>query len=446
MSNKLWNRLVRFAWYCSFLVLPAAVVNAQGTVKNLSLAEAIDSAIANNRDIKLAGLDEKIAAAKWKETDAIFLPQLDFSWSAMTTNNPLNSFGFKLQQQSVKQEDFNPGLLNDPGATSDFMTRLQLKQPVLNLDLLYMRKAAAVQTELYRLKTQRTKEYLAFEVKKAYMQLQLSYDAVDVLQEALKSANAMYTFTNNRVQEGLMQPSDALNVKVWVTSVETSLAEAKSNIGNASDYLGLLMGRQYGALYTVEKNLPEDVAATTAAIIPGNRSDFGAMKKAIAAADLMIESSRKSFLPKINAIASYQLNDNSMLGFGADSYLAGLQLSWDIFKGNSVKRKIATQSIERNRLSEQLVQQQQQSQLELNKTNRQLADAKYKITQQQAAVKNATEALRILQDRYEQGLVNSTDVLMAQSQLSQQKLGLAQAIFNHNTTAAYISFLTTATK
>jgi outer membrane protein TolC len=60
-------------------------------------------------------------------------------------------------------------------------------------------------------------------------------------------------------------------------------------------------------------------------------------------------------------------------------------------------------------------------------------------------VEQAGEALRILQNRYEQGLVNTTDVLVAQMQLSQQKLLLAQAQFTANVTIANLQFLTTGT-
>jgi len=81
--------------------------------------------------------------------------------------------------------------------------------------------------------------------------------------------------------------------------------------------------------------------------------------------------------------------------------------------------------------------------VELNKARRDFDDAQYKITQQKAAVGQAAESLRIIQNRYEQGLINSTDVLMAQTQLSQQKLALAQAMFSRNISAAYVQFLTT---
>ena len=103
-----------------------------------------------------------------------------------------------------------------------------------------------------------------------------------------------------------------------------------------------------------------------------------------------------------------------------------VQLSWTIFKGTQTRNKIATQNLERDKLAEQLANQKDEGSLELNKTYRRLEDARFRITQQKTAVDQADEALRILQNRYQQGLVNTTDVLMAQTQLSQQKLGYVQ--------------------
>ena len=134
-----------------------------------------------------------------------------------------------------------------------------------------------------------------------------------------------------------------------------------------------------------------------------------------------------------------------MLGFGANAYLAGVQLSWDIFKGNKTKNVIATQIVERNKLSEQLLQQKDQSRVELQKANRDLADAQAEIKQHKVAIEQAAESLRILQNRYQQGLVNTTDILMAVSQLSEQRFSLAQAEFAGNVTKAYLEFLIIST-
>jgi outer membrane protein TolC len=327
------------------------------------------------------------------------------------------------------------------------MTKLEVQQPLLNMDMVYKRKAAEKQTELYQYKTQRTKEYLIFEVQKAYLQLQLAYDAVKVLDEALQTTKSVYTFTDNHFKQGLIQKSDLLNAQVQVTTVETNVAKANSNIRNASDFLSLLMGQPDGIVYTVDHSLQTNLTEKdTTTKIAASRADLVAMQKAIEATDLMITSNKKSYLPKLNAFGSYQLNDNSMLGFGANAYMAGVQLSWDIFKGNSTKNTIATQTLERKKLADQLTQQQEQSQLELNKAYRDLADAQFDMQQQKASIEQATESLTILQNRYNQGLVNTTDVLMATTQLSQQKFALAQAVFNANVTKAYLQLLTATGK
>ncbi|MBS1509519.1 MAG: TolC family protein [Bacteroidetes bacterium] len=423
------------------LYLLVQTVKAQDGTQSITLANAITAAVNNNRNVQLAKLDESIAASNYKQTEAVYLPQLAFSYTAMSTNNPLNAFGFKLQEKLITQNDFDPSLLNHPPATPDFTTKIELQQPIVNMDLWYQRKAAAAQIDLYKLKTQRTKEYISFEVQKAYGQLELAYDAVRLLDEALKTTQALFTFTKNRYDQGLLQKSDLLNTQVQVTLAENNLSKAKNNIRTASDYLGLLMGQKGGVTYMVEP--AETETKDTVAALPAARADFAAMQKAIEATDLAIKSKKMSYLPKLNAFGAYQLNDNHMLGFGANAYLAGIQLSWNIFKGNSTKNAIATQTLERNKLSEQLTQQKEQSQLELDKAQRDLADANEDINRQQQAIAQAQEALTILRNRYQQGLVNTTDVLFANTQLVQQQFALSQARFNAGITKAYIQFLTT---
>jgi outer membrane protein TolC len=421
------------------------VTRAQDSARHLGLEEAIASTLNNNKDVQLAKLDEKIAASNFKQTEAIFLPQLGFSYTALSTNNPLNAFGFKLQQHSITQNDFNPALLNKPGATGDFTTKLDLQQPIVNMDLLYKRKAAAKQTALYQYKTQRTKEYLTFEVNKAYLQLQLAYDALAVLKEAQATTKAVYSFTENHFKQGLIQKSDLLNAQVQLSSVEAKLAKANSNIRNASDFLSLLMGTREGTVYQPDTNTENEAIPHDDMVkISSGRSDFLAMQKAIEATNLMIKSNKMSYYPKLNAFGSYQLNDNRMLGFGANAYIAGLQLSWDIFKGNRTKTSIATQTLERDKLTAQLAKEKEQSQLELTKTYRDIEDAQFEIKQQKLSIEQATEALQILHNRYQQGLVNTTDVLQAAAQVSQQKFALAQAVFSANMAKAYLQLLTTS--
>ncbi|MES1226741.1 MAG: TolC family protein, partial [Bacteroidota bacterium] len=324
---------------------------------------------------------------------------------------------------------------------------IDFRQPLINMDMLYKRKAAAKQIEVYDYKVQRTSEYLTFEVHQAYLQLQLAYEAIRVLEDALQTSKGVYSFTENHYKQGLIQKSDLLNAQVQVTNAETNLAKAKNNILNASDYLSVLMGQKEGVIYQAENALqPEIPGYDSVHTITANRSDFLAMQTAIGASDLMIKANKKSYLPKLNAFGSYQLNDNSMFGFGANAYLAGVQLSWNIFKGNNTKHIIAAQVAERNKLQQQLIQQKEQSQLELNKAYRDLSDARFDIKQQTISIEQASESMLILQNRYKQGLVTTTDILMASTQLSQKKMALAQAIYTADVIQAYLQLLTIENK
>ncbi|MEO9021228.1 MAG: TolC family protein [Ginsengibacter sp.] len=414
---------------------------AQQKTASLSLKEAVEAVTSNNSAIQSARIDEAIAQQKYKQTNAGFLPQVNFSYSALATNNPLNVFGFKLQQRTVTAADFNPDHLNHPSGTSDFTTKIEVQQPLLNMDAVYMKKSAEAQVESYQFKTKRTDEYLIFETQKAYYQLQLTHQAVAVWEEALSTVKSMYDFTNNRFIQGLIQKSDLLNVEVQVLDIESKLNEAKADVLNASDYLSVLMNKPPGISYSTDTLQQVQPNGKTEVTIPGKRTDFLAIEKAIEATGLMMKSSKMKLLPRVNAFGSYQLNDRKFAGFNANSYLAGIQLTWNIFDGNNIKRQVDGLRLEQDKLGVQLHSMQQENQMLLDKGYRDLANALFKIKQQNAAIAQADEALHILQNRYNEGLVNTTDLLTAQTQLSQQKLMLGQAIFSNNVSHSYIQFL-----
>ena len=80
--------------------------------------------------------------------------------------------------------------------------------------------------------------------------------------------------------------------------------------------------------------------------------------------------------------------------------------------------------------------------MQMDHARRQLLDASFEMKQQQLAIEQASEALRVLQNRYSEGLIKTVDVLMAQTQLSKQKIGYVHATYNYNMAAVSLQFLT----
>lgn len=434
--------IMRLLSIFSVLVLGMSGVQAQQQPTPIQLEEALSLAQKANQQIKIAQINQQIASANVKQTEALWLPQLNFSYTAMNTNNPLNAFGFKLQQANVTAADFNPALLNNPGATPNYLTQLSLQQPIINMDMLQMRKAAEQQVQISSLQTKRTEEAVKMQVTQLYLQLNFLYQALDVVKSALTTSQSIYQFTKNRFDQGLMQKSDLLNVEVQVKNTETRLNELYSNIAQTSDQLSLMMNKPQGVIYKT-KTVSLDFANEQVQIIPTDRADLKAMQTGLGVYDIAIKGSKMSWLPRLNAFANYQLNDRKALGFNAGSYFAGIQLSWDIMKGNQTKNKIASQTIEKAKLQEQLAARVNQEQTELQNTIRKIKDARYKYQQLETSITQADESLRIQQNRYQQGLVSTNDILLAQTQLSQQKLQQAEAKLMEQAAINYYEFLTT---
>jgi hypothetical protein len=88
-----------------------------------------------------------------------------------------------LNQATITASDFNPEILNNPDRTTNFATKIEVLQPIINVDGLYGRQAARAKMNAFELRTERTKEYLELEVNKSFMELQLAYKAVGVLEK-----------------------------------------------------------------------------------------------------------------------------------------------------------------------------------------------------------------------------------------------------------------------
>jgi outer membrane protein TolC len=119
----------------------------------------------------------------------------------------------------------------------------------------------------------------------------------------------------------------------------------------------------------------------------------------------------------------------------------GAQLSWNLFDGFKSVGKLQQAKITFEKAKTEELQYKAKSELEINKFSRQLLDAKEKVSLAQLNVEQATVAYRIRQNRFEQGLEKTTDVLISETQKIQKELEYQQAVFEYNFTKEYLTFL-----
>lgn len=431
--------IVMFAGIISF----PAVVLSQDTIP-LSRNDIWLKVSEKNLQLKIQDQEFKSAMADFKQSNALFLPDVSVSHTGISTTNPLMAFGSKLNQEILTPSDFNPALLNNPEVTTNFTTKIQVLQPLVNLDGVFGRQAAKSKMEAMQLQSERTKEYLELETGKAFMQLQLAYKAVNVLEKAALTADANLKLVDNYFKQGLLQKTDVLSVQVRVNEIKNQVQQAKSNVRNASDYLAFLMQEDLnGKVYRPTEELENSISiAETNLGLTDTRKDIMAMMKSTDAYEAVLKSAKMNFMPRLNAFGTYELYDNKLFGAEAKGYLVGVQLSWNVFDGYKSIGKRQKALADYQRAEAASTQYKAQSQLELNKTSRQLNDAGHKVSLAKLALEQSQEAYRIRNNRFKQGLEKTSDLLGSETQMFQKELEYLHSVFEYNFTQQYLTFLT----
>lgn len=429
--------------YISILSLLTGTLflNAQELIP-ITKTEVLTKVSENNTSIKISEEEFNQARADYRQTNAVFLPNISASHTGIATTNPLMAFGSKLNQEALTANDFNPALLNDPSQIENYATKFEIQQPLINLDGMYQRKAAKTKMDAMALQTERTSDYLVFEVDKAYMQLQLAHKAVDVLEKALEAALANKKFADNSFKQGYLQRADVLSVEVRVTEVKNQLQSAKSNVQNASNYMSFLMNDKVDVIYQPTDSLEVAILSLEDKKVSENRADIKAMQLASNAYQTMHIADKMAFLPTLNAFGSYELYDDQIFQADANGYLFGAQLKWDLFQGSKRFGKAQKSKADYNKSKLQYEQYVSQSQLEFNKAKRMLLDAENKLKLTTLALEQSKESLRIRTNRFEEGLEKTSDLLIAETQFAQKQLEYYQTVFEYNYAQAYLQFLT----
>ena len=401
-----------------------------------------NSVAKHNHTIQLSEANMTIAQADVAQSNAVFLPNITLSYTGITTTNPLMAFGSKLNQEILTQNDFIPAVLNDPSRIDNFTTKIEFQQPLINIDGLHKRKAAKATLQAYQLHAIRTKEQLELQAYKAFMQLQLTYKATEVLEKSLATAEENIQLARHSFEQGILQKSDVLAVEVRLTEVKNNLQLAKSNVQNSSDAISLLMGKETSVTYLpMDKLSPLENNNLSLKPFQENRSDLAALKKTTEAYLQNYKADKTGYLPRLNAFGTYELYDGDFLGTTANGYLLGAELSWNVFNGNKRHGKIKKSKAELDKSIINYDYYMIQSKMALHQAVRNLKNTENQLYLSKLAMEQSKEALRIRLNRYKQGLEKTTDLLFSETQYSQKQLEYYQSIFNYNYSQATLKFL-----
>ena len=429
-----------------FLPLTVVAQTASDNDPNLSLSlqQAMEMALDENFSIEQAEYDVEATRAQYRQTNAVFLPQLSFEYNAVSTNDPLNVFGFKLKQEIVSQQDFDPTLLNDTDAYENYSAKFELRQPLFNPDMMMQRGAVKRQLNSANEQLDGTKTHIRYQVRNQYYSLILHTRQLEVLESALETAGEHRRQAQNFFEEGLLSKEDFLAARVYELEMESRKMNTENELSSVREEMALLLGLDGSIKISPTEELEGiegDTIKTDLTQISIDNAQTRAIEQRVRSAERMTKSATFSFLPKINLFGSYEYNDPDFASFNANSYMIGANLRWNIFSGFSQAGKV--QEARANYRKARSMQESHSFEMEnqVRQAYRSLEQAEKELELTNEAITQSTEDVKIRTNRYSEGMERTTDLLEAETKLAEAKLKNVMALYKYNMSIAALEML-----
>jgi len=425
---------IKHFFLSAILCLGIASASAQEG-KSLSLEQAVNLALTNSDEAKISNSRVNTAESELQVTKNLQYPDLKISGQYQYLTGAEIDFPAATPSEGSTSEptptpDVNQLLLAQANMSLPLFSGFKLKNAV---------KASEHNLKAASLNAQNDKEQIALQTIIDYINLYKAQKAIEIIEENLNSANLRVKDFTAMEENGLLARNDLLKAQLQESNIQLSLEEAKKNSNILNYKLNVML------------KLPEATKINTqdtnfGNIIPSNltgmvsRSDLEALTYQEKAAENQIKMAKSKYYPSIALVGGYTNLDlhNALTVNNAINVGVGLSYNLaDIFKSKS-EVKVAQSKAEELQYTIDMVSDKVKLQIENAKQDYKLSIRKYEVYTK--SEEQAIENYRILKDKYDNGLVDTNDLLEADIDQLQAKMNLAYA--NADITQKYYELLT----
>jgi len=425
---------IKHFFLSAILCLGIASASAQEG-KSLSLEQAVNLALTNSDEAKISNSRVNTAESELQVTKNLQYPDLKISGQYQYLTGAEIDFPAATPSEGSASEptptpDVNQLLLAQTNMSLPLFSGFKLKNAV---------KASENNLKAASLNAQNDKEQIALHTIIDYINLYKAQKAIEIIEENLNSANLRVKDFTAMEENGLLARNDLLKAQLQESNIQLSLEEAKKNSNILNYKLNVML------------KLPEATKINTqdtnfGNVIPSNlkgmvsRSDLEALTYQEKAAENQIKMAKSKYYPSIALVGGYTNLDlhNALTVNNAINVGVGLSYNLaDIFKSKS-EVKVAQSKAEELQYTIDMVSDKVKLQIENAKQDYKLSIRKYEVYTK--SEEQAIENYRILKDKYDNGLVDTNDLLEADIDQLQAKMNLAYA--NADITQKYYELLT----
>jgi outer membrane protein len=396
----------------------------------LTLDEAIRRGLDASHRIAEAVARGEAAEATIGERHAVTLPQLA-AQGGYTRTNHVDAFGLVTPTGQLK--------VIYPDLPDNYRTRLDLQWPIYTggrLDAL--ERAARIEATASADDLAAARADLTLEITRAYWALVTSTELVRVVQESRERVDAHVRDVRNQLTAGLVPPNDVLSAEAQSSRQRMLAAQARSQREVSEAELARLVGAppdtQIDAVPSTDVAAASDTALDRlVATARAQRPERAGLVKRLAAAGERETAATAGTKPTVAVGGGVDYAQPNPRIFPREdawrsSWDASINVSWPLFDGGRTKSEIAGASANARALRERLAEFDAIVAMEIRQRLSEASASRAAIEAATDAVRAATEARRVVADRFAAGVATSTDVLDAQGAVLQAELDRTQAV------------------
>jgi outer membrane protein len=395
--------------------------------------DAVRRGLETSHRIAEAAARGDMADAIAGERHASTLPQIA-GQAGYTRTNHVDAFG-------IPQPPGNQLRIIYPDVPDNFRTRLDLQWPIYTggrLDAL--ERAARIDASASADEIATVRADLTLEITRAYWALVTAGESLRVVEQSLARVDAHLGDVRNQLAAGLVPPSDVFTVDAQASRQRMLTVQARSNRDIAEAELGRLAGAPPGT--PIETAVALEALGPPPAPLDGllasarrQRPERAVLLKRADAAGERARAAAAGARPTVAVGGGVDYASPNPRIFPREdawktSWDAGVNLSWALFDGGRTRSEKAEASALGRAVQERLADFDASLEVEIRQRVSEIASSRAAIDAAADAVRSATEARRVLGERFNAGVATSTDVLDAQVALLQAELDRTQAIAN----------------
>jgi hydrophobe/amphiphile efflux-1 (HAE1) family protein len=404
----------------------------------LSMNEAVDIALKNNREIKISGMTKTQSEKKVNEAYGNLLPEI-YAEGSYIRNTKLPVFFLPAEFFGLTSGGSIPIEISEKNVYEGY---LKFQMPVFNNTIYSGIRAAKAEERLNIENDRNVKSKTITDVKKAYLTILVVQRRLALIEQSLTRAEQRFKDTKLLFAQGLTSEVDTLTAYIGYENILPDKLKLLSSIENAKNNLKYLMGMspESSVELTDELNYQkekEEIDFTRTCIIAlENRPEVRALQIGVEGAEEMKNVEWSAHLPTLNLFGALKIEaENKSFAFKnyqwpTSSYV-GLQLNVPVFSGFKTSNKVEQAEIEKNKTEEQLKSVKDYIYLELKAALLAMKEAEKNIDIRSKTITLAERNYSLTQSRFQKGLSKLSDLLDAELVLNEAKTNYIGEVYNY---------------